>query len=335
MYVSGLGFYEKSPQQLEKKQLILQYNVILFSMIIYVFLGSMIEREILYLMSLFGMKFGINANGDFAGNFNNLFEISIIIKCIFSTLTPLIIIAMFNHKTLSIKNTFRLPKVKNILFATFILMGAMVLGILVTDFFEISVNHLGIYMPNENRGSGDSFTSFFLLAVYAMLVKPFFDELLFRGVILNSLRKYGDIIAIILSTVLFALSAQRFDMFIFNFITGLGFSYFAIKSNSFITTFIARSVMNMYLFFASINGVNFEMFEYVDVLFISISFVSLVVFIIYIMSDKNAFVLENKRTCLSNTMKLNLVLTNFCFWSLIMICIVRSLSAVEFVGRVL
>jgi len=58
------------------------------------------------------------------------------------------------------------------------------------------------------------------------------EEFMFRGLILGSLRKYGDVIAIVLSSLLFALMHGNFVQIPFAFIVGLIFGYITVLSNS-------------------------------------------------------------------------------------------------------
>ena len=61
------------------------------------------------------------------------------------------------------------------------------------------------------------------------IIRPFLEEIVFRGVIMNNLRKYGIRVAIIINSLLFGLSHYNVEMIIPAFLTGIIFSYVACK----------------------------------------------------------------------------------------------------------
>ena len=65
--------------------------------------------------------------------------------------------------------------------------------------------------------------------IMAVFVAPILEEIVFRGVIMNNLRKYGIRVAIIINSLLFGLSHYNIEMIIPAFLTGIIFSYVACK----------------------------------------------------------------------------------------------------------
>lgn len=65
--------------------------------------------------------------------------------------------------------------------------------------------------------------------IMAVFVAPILEEIVFRGVIMNNLRKYGIKVAIIINSLLFGLSHYNIEMIIPAFLTGIIFSYVACK----------------------------------------------------------------------------------------------------------
>ena len=65
--------------------------------------------------------------------------------------------------------------------------------------------------------------------IMAVFVAPILEEIVFRGVIMNNLRKYGIRAAIIINSLLFGLSHYNVEMIIPAFLTGIIFSYVACK----------------------------------------------------------------------------------------------------------
>ena len=65
--------------------------------------------------------------------------------------------------------------------------------------------------------------------IMTVFVAPILEEIVFRGVIMNNLKKYGIKTAIIINSIFFALSHYNTDMIISAFFTGIIFSYVAYK----------------------------------------------------------------------------------------------------------
>ena len=65
--------------------------------------------------------------------------------------------------------------------------------------------------------------------IMAVFVAPILEEIVFRGVIMNNLRKYEIRVAIIINSLLFGLSHYNIEMIVPAFLTGIVFSYVAYK----------------------------------------------------------------------------------------------------------
>ncbi len=81
---------------------------------------------------------------------------------------------------------------------------------------------------------------FFTVAVIPALV----EEFAFRGVILGSLRKYSDALAVVVSAGLFALMHGNFVQIPFAFIGGLVFGFVVVKTNSLLPSIIIHFLNN-------------------------------------------------------------------------------------------
>jgi len=69
----------------------------------------------------------------------------------------------------------------------------------------------------------------YLHIVHAICIAPVLEEIIFRGVIMNNLKKYGIKTAIISNSILFGLSHYNIDMIIPAFFIGIVLSYVAYR----------------------------------------------------------------------------------------------------------
>lgn len=83
-----------------------------------------------------------------------------------------------------------------------------------------------------------------IIYFYMCLLGPVLEELIFRGVLLEGLRKYGNLFGMIMSSVLFGLMHQNIIQCIPAFAIGLVWGYIAVKSDSLIPSIILHILNN-------------------------------------------------------------------------------------------
>jgi membrane protease YdiL (CAAX protease family) len=83
-----------------------------------------------------------------------------------------------------------------------------------------------------------------LIILYVCLLGPIFEEILFRGLILQSLRPWGDKLAIIVSGVLFGLMHLNLTQGIPAALLGMFFGFVAVKCGSIVPTVILHIMYN-------------------------------------------------------------------------------------------
>lgn len=83
-----------------------------------------------------------------------------------------------------------------------------------------------------------------LIYIYICLLGPILEELIFRGVLLEGLRKYGNLFGIIMSAVLFGLMHQNIAQCLPAMAIGLVWGYIAVKSGSLIPSIFLHILNN-------------------------------------------------------------------------------------------
>lgn len=84
----------------------------------------------------------------------------------------------------------------------------------------------------------------FLFYVTVAVLPALVEEFAFRGVILNTLRKYSDGLAILISGTLFGLMHGNFSQIPFALVVGLILGYIAVKTNSLLPGMIIHFINN-------------------------------------------------------------------------------------------
>ncbi|MBQ8176811.1 MAG: CPBP family intramembrane metalloprotease [Oscillospiraceae bacterium] len=83
-----------------------------------------------------------------------------------------------------------------------------------------------------------------IMYFYACLLGPVLEELLYRGVILQSMRKYNERFAIFLSAAVFGLMHQNYQQAILGFLVGIPLAIVTIKSGSIIPAIFTHIILN-------------------------------------------------------------------------------------------
>jgi uncharacterized protein len=83
-----------------------------------------------------------------------------------------------------------------------------------------------------------------LYGITIAIIPPIVEELLFRGMVLQSLRKYGDSFAIVVSAMLFGLYHGNFVQMVFAFIAGLIMALVVVRTGSLWTSILIHFINN-------------------------------------------------------------------------------------------
>ena len=116
--------------------------------------------------------------------------------------------------------------------AVFIGLGASVIGSWVTQIIYSVMNLFGVYPISPDFTSPVEPAAAILNVISIVIVAPIFEELVFRGVIMQSFRRYGDKFALVISALLFALFHGNLVQAPNAFIMGLVIGFFVLKTGS-------------------------------------------------------------------------------------------------------
>lgn len=119
-------------------------------------------------------------------------------------------------------------KMKTFLCFLFFCMGAQMVNSLWITFLELLLNPFGrSLMPVLESVAGDSDT--FSMFLYAAVFAPVWEEILFRGYVLRSLRPYGKRFAILTSAILFGLFHGNLLQTPYALVMGLVLGYVTVE----------------------------------------------------------------------------------------------------------
>lgn len=86
--------------------------------------------------------------------------------------------------------------------------------------------------------------NFTLTLIYASIVAPIFEELIFRKLLLNKLRRYGDVPAILMTGIAFGLFHMNLSQMFYAAVLGFIFAYVTIKTNTIRYSILLHMMVN-------------------------------------------------------------------------------------------
>lgn len=128
-------------------------------------------------------------------------------------------------------------------------MAARLLSMWLGSLFERGTGIGDSFHATENMFTAPDMPTAVLMFIQLAIIAPVFEELWFRGLVLESLRPYGNGFAIFISAILFGLTHSNFEQFFYAAALGVFLGYIAVSTRSIVTTTIMHAMFN------SISGV--------------------------------------------------------------------------------
>ncbi len=133
------------------------------------------------------------------------------------------------------------------------------LGFVNLKFSEFMVE-LGVNIPQTTIPL-NNFGQFLLFTLTLALLPAIFEELFFRGLLLNSLNSHGKTIKIITVSLCFALYHCNLGQFIYQFIYSIAFCLLALYSKSTLPCIIAHFINNFVIILCEYVGFYIDLFN--------------------------------------------------------------------------
>ena len=141
--------------------------------------------------------------------------------------------------------------------------------------------------PDFSLNGSVLFNTFTFISV--VILAPIFEELIFRGMILNTLTKYNKMFAIIVTSLLFGLLHLNITQAIPAFFMSLVLCYMYVQTDSILVTILAHAGNNL-LVLMSVYSDNFVLITVVIMVFVIYGLIT----IILKSKEVNAFIKEEK-----------------------------------------
>lgn len=136
---------------------------------------------------------------------------------------------------------------KYLLIALMLSVGSLFALSWINEAFIAIMGKLFGYVGKPIELPKNGFGDFLLCTLFICVLPAFFEEVIFRGVILNGCKRLGDLFAVVVSGVLFSLFHTNPMQTVYQFIMGAIFCILTIKSGSVIPAILMHFINNFYI----------------------------------------------------------------------------------------
>lgn len=130
--------------------------------------------------------------------------------------------------------------VKSVLF----LLGVVAFAELFVTFLMWFTSLFGVYLTYPSLINPAALLELIIYSIYISIFPSFVEEFSFRGVLLSTFRRHGDLLALLCSALLFGLLHMNPVQIPFATILGLGFALIALRTGSLLPAMIVHFINN-------------------------------------------------------------------------------------------
>lgn len=214
--------------------------------IIIILLMQITSAVLFLLLSLFGYQNPTAYADSFSGYNPNLYYLAVAFVSIFSMTISIGFMLKYINKSLY---RFLLPlkKVDIKLGLALFSFGflACITANITTSSISAFFNIFGFHISAPETPYRNTLFVIIFLIITNCLLPAIFEELIFRGIILSSLRRFGDLFAILISSLLFSLVHCNLMQIPFALIVGITFGFIAVKTNSLVIPMLIHFSNNL------------------------------------------------------------------------------------------
>ncbi len=244
-YVDGYGFTPPPPVVTERRMLQHYSNGLGFSILLYFLMLAVIPISILRLFVLFRPAIRIYGNQVMASA--HIIQLVDLISSVICLFVPFFLFVLLCRVPMKI--AFPLHRFSSSLCipCVFVALAASTIGSTASMLLGNLLSVFGLY-PHSNITMPDGLTATLLFGVQVCVVTPLVEECVFRGIIFQSMRRFGDSFALTISAALFALFHGNLVQAPNAFLMGLVIGYFVLYSGSLWVGVIIHAVNNLLSF---------------------------------------------------------------------------------------
>ncbi len=229
-YVDGRGFAPSPPVITERRMLQWCANGIGFAILFYIIFSFALPSVVLGIIQMLNPYVQISPDGMILSPVVD--QLVTLISGNLSLLLPFQLLVYVTRIPTRKLINFRPFHASVTVPSMFIALGASVVGYMASVMLSSLLALFGLQPVMSDLSFPEEAASAFLFLLNLTVIAPIVEEIVFRGVIMNLLRRFGDCFALLLSSLLFAAVHMNLVQMPNAFIMGLVIGYFTLCTGS-------------------------------------------------------------------------------------------------------
>lgn len=326
VFIEGKGFVNNSHAVSERETINKIFYIIGSAMLMWVAIENIIGKIIIYILDI--LK--INIHATFFGTSYYGGSIEIVTVMIIISLMKIHIPAIYIHRKLKMPLNVEFMSTMN---HPTELISAIAMSLIVCtitsipDAYSSSAKEIYDYFKSINTDiSVWGQAEYVIYTIFDVIIMSVSTEILFRGAVFSALRQFGDIFAIITTSVMASLLTQNLPDMLTFFLISLIASAGMLKSGSIFTAFAVQTVFKMYQLTIVIieSSTSENMFLARNLVMTGIFIISIVTVIVIRLARKNRNYLVEYYSDVSLKERLIFSLRTFPFTAVTAVCIIGA-----------
>ncbi len=228
--------------QEEKRGLKRTSNWLCWTLLVAMLLMTGLMIACKYYLSAIGYT-PVDSQSDFAGFTPELYYLAMNVAYVMGLAVPALI--YFMVRRISLGEALPFERAGAVKTAACVFFGAAVCMLAnIPANFVVEIQDFFGFQNNLDMPLTDDLPVLILYGITVAVIPPIVEELLFRGMVLHGLRKYGDGFAVVVSAILFGLYHGNFVQIVFAFFAGLVMALVVVKTGSLWTSILIHFINN-------------------------------------------------------------------------------------------
>ena len=314
-YVSGLGYLPATPKLTERRNLTLRYHLVILSTMLVLGLWLVLLPPFQALALRFGLPLW---EGELVAR---------IFTSLCAYLPASLVLWLCGDRSKGVLGIKKAIGVRYV-YALGLGLGMSVLARLLTTLgLWLMRLTTPFYFEHEVPPLPDSVGSLVLELVALALLPAVLEEFFFRGLVMGRLKEFGELVSVLVSAVLYAILAPTLDLLVCRLFLGLVLGLVRLRSFSMLVPMVVSVGVNLVWLGLDWLPLPFYVAGMLLLLLIGMATVAL-----WSKKHLRAFQNRDRDTNLTNRAKINLLVTNFFFWILLVVGMLSLITQIQIIG---
>lgn len=333
-YVNGIGFLPNSPKQQEKKALSFQISILVLAFLLLFFLRTVLFLPVLRLLRLMGFRISINTLTGFVRLSDTALQVGTILVYLLPMAFVCVLIYMLSRSRTKRPQLLAKPTASGGFLSYAMLLGAALVAKAVSRLFLSLIGGMGLVPMQQSFDPPADFLPFALYLFSITLLPAVMEEILFRGVLLQGMRRFDEMFAIFVSAAFYMLAQPNMERMLFCFTLGMAMGFFALRKGGLLVCMLVNFSVRaldflLYLTQPQAEQNNLPFWALGGFVILVLALLS---FYFYTKRNADAFRLTPDQSLLTNREKIRYLFSNLGFWALIVFAFFTAINRMEIIN---